>query len=90
MAVIKFKRYDVFMLNLPNLVFALVMGFLMSLSITFATTFARVGLAENFLWIWLEVWLVAYPVAIVGILIYRPLASKITAILIQKLRLNKS
>ncbi len=31
------------MMNLPSLVFALVMGLLMSLSITLATTFVRVG-----------------------------------------------
>ena len=78
------------MLNLPDLIFALVMGFLMSLSITFATTLARVGLAQHFFWVWLEVWLVAYPVAIVCILIYKPFASKITTKLINKLGLNKS
>ncbi|QWD66220.1 DUF2798 domain-containing protein [Polynucleobacter sp. MWH-Aus1W21] len=78
------------MMNLPSLVFALVMGLLMSLSITLATTFVRVGPIENFFWIWLEVWLVAYPVAIVCILIYRPAASKITAKLLQMLALNKS
>jgi len=61
----------------------------MSLSITFATTFVRVGLAENFFWVWLEVWLVAYPVAIVCILIYRPLASKITAKVLAALAFNK-
>ncbi|MBU3618511.1 DUF2798 domain-containing protein [Polynucleobacter sp. JS-Fieb-80-E5] len=77
------------MINLPNLVFALVMGLLMSLSITLATTFVRVGLAENFFWVWLEVWSVAYPVAIVCILIYRPFASKITAKVMNVLGLNK-
>jgi hypothetical protein len=77
------------MINLPNLVFALVMGLLMSLSITLATTFVRVGLAENFFWVWLEVWSVAYPVAIVCILIYRPFASKITAKIMNVLGLNK-
>jgi len=77
------------MINLPNLIFALVMGFLMSLSITLATTFVRVGLAENFFWVWLEVWSVAYPVAIVCILIYRPFASKITTQIIRVLGLNK-
>lgn len=77
------------MINLQNLIFALVMGCLMSLSITLATTFVRVGLVENFLMVWFEVWLVAYPVAIVCILIYRPLASKITTWLIEKLNLNK-
>jgi len=75
---------------LPNLIFALIMGFLMSATITFATTFARIGFAENFLWIWHEVWLVAYPVAIAGILIYKPFASKMTVMLIKRLKLNES
>ena len=77
------------MMNLPSLVFALVMGFLMSLSITLATTFVRIGLVGNFFLVWLEVWLVAYPVAIVCILIYRPLASKISAKIIERLVIGK-
>ncbi|MBU3638157.1 MULTISPECIES: DUF2798 domain-containing protein [unclassified Polynucleobacter] len=77
------------MISLPNLIFALVMGFLMSSSITLATTFVRIGLAENFFWVWFEVWSVAYPVAIVCILIYRPFASKITAKIMKVLELNK-
>jgi Protein of unknown function (DUF2798) len=77
------------MMNLPNLIFALIMGCLMSLSITLATTFVRVGAAENFFWVWLEVWLVAYPVAIICILIYRPFASKITAKVLAALGRNK-
>ncbi|MEY4496393.1 MAG: hypothetical protein RL744_1457 [Pseudomonadota bacterium] len=71
-------------MNIPNLIFAAIMGGLMSLSITLATTFVRVGLAQNFFWVWLEVWLVAYPVAIICILIYRPLASNLTARLVKK------
>ena len=78
------------MMNLPSLIFAVVMGCLMSLSITLATTFVRVGLAENFFLAWLEVWLVAYPVAIVCILIYRPFASKVTAKILEVLGFNKS
>lgn len=74
------------MINVPNLIFALVMGFLMSASITLATTFIRIGAVENFFWLWLEVWLVAYPVAIVCILAYRPLATKITTALVEKLK----
>ena len=73
------------MINLPSLVFALVMGFLMSASITLATTFVRIGAVNNFLSVWLEVWAVAYPVAVVCILIYRPAASKITGKILQKL-----
>lgn len=75
------------MKNIPNLIFAVIMGALMSLSITLATTLVRVGLAQNFFWVWLEVWLIAYPVAIICILIYRPFASKLTASLMKKLEL---
>ncbi|QWD77930.1 DUF2798 domain-containing protein [Polynucleobacter sp. MWH-Svant-W18] len=73
------------MINLANILFSLVMGFLMSVSITLATTFVRVGPIENFFLVWLEVWLVAYPVAIVCILLYRPFASRITAALLEKI-----
>jgi len=73
------------MINFPNIIFALVMGFLMSLSITLATTFVRIGPAANFFLVWLEVWSVAYPVAIICILIYRPLAIKITTLLVEKI-----
>ncbi len=74
-------------MNIPNLIFAAIMGGLMSLSITLATTLVRVGLASDFLWVWLEVGPVAYPVAIICILIYRPFASKLTASLVKKLEL---
>ncbi len=71
--------------NIPNLIFALIMGALMSFTITLVTTFVRVGSAQNFLWVWLEVWAFAYPVAIVGILVFRSFASKLTARIVEKL-----
>ena len=74
------------MINLPSVIFALVMGFLMSASITLATTFIRIGAVESFWRIWLEVWAVAYPVAIICILFYRPLATKVTAVIVEKLK----
>ena len=74
------------MINIPNLIFAVIMGGLMSLSITLATTLMRVGFVEDFFWAWLEVWSVAYPIAIICILIYRPFASKLTTTLVNKLR----
>jgi Protein of unknown function (DUF2798) len=77
------------MINLANILFSLVMGLLMCLSITLATTFVRVGPVENFFLVWLEVWLVAYPVAIVCILIYRPFASKFAAKLLEKITGNQ-
>jgi hypothetical protein len=76
------------MINFPGIIFSLVMGFLMSSSITLATTFVRMGMAENFFWVWLEVWSVAYPVAFICILIYRPISTKITGLIIQKLNLD--
>jgi hypothetical protein len=74
------------MINIPNLIFAVIMGGLMSLSITLATTLMRVGFVEDFFWAWLEVWSVAYPIAIICILIYRPFASKLTTTLVNKLK----
>jgi hypothetical protein len=74
------------MINLPNVIFSLVMGFLMSSSITLITTFVRDGLTANFPFVWLEVWLVAYPVAIICILVYRPFANKITVLLLEKMK----
>ena len=73
------------MINLPGIIFSLVMGFMMSSSITLATTLVRVGLADNFFAVWFEVWSVAYPVAIICILIYRPIATKLTNAIIEKL-----
>jgi formate/nitrite transporter FocA (FNT family) len=75
------------MMNIPNLIFAAIMGGLMSLSITFATTLVRVGLAPDFFWVWLEVWSVAYPIALICILIYRPFASKLTTKIVNRLKL---
>jgi hypothetical protein len=77
------------MINIQSIVFSIVMGFLMSASITLATTFVRIGVVENFFSIWLEVWLVAYPVAIVCILLYRPIATKVTALIVEKLKEEK-
>jgi hypothetical protein len=75
---------------MKSLIFSLVMGFMMSASITFATTLLRVGFIEHFFGVWLEVWSLAYPVAIVCILIYKPIAGKITASLVEMLGLEKS
>ena len=77
------------MINLASLIFSLVMGFLMSASITLATTFIRIGAAENFFLLWFEVWLAAYPVAIICILIYRPFATKVTAAIVEKFKKTK-
>ena len=75
------------MMNISNLIFAAIMGGLMSLSITVATTLVRVGIDQNFFSVCLEAWAVAYPVAIFCILIYRPFSTKLTDILVKRLEL---
>lgn len=74
------------MITLPKIIFALVMGGLMSLTITFAVAIVREGAASNFLWLWFDAWSIAYPVAIVCILIYRPISEWATTKLIKKLK----
>jgi hypothetical protein len=75
------------MMNISNLIFAAIMGGLMSLSITVVTTLARVGMEQSFFMACFEAWSVAYPVAFFCILIYRPLSSKLTDSLVKKLDL---
>ena len=77
------------MINLSNIIFSLIMGCVMSLSITFATTYDRLGMPENFFAEWMRVWLVAYPVAIACILIYRPFVSKLSTLLHEKIKPNQ-
>jgi len=49
----------------------------------------RDGFTTNFFFIWLEVWSAAYPVAIVCILVYRPLASNLTEKIIKKIKYSQ-
>jgi hypothetical protein len=52
------------MMNISNLIFAAIMGGLMSLSITAVTTLVRDGIEQSFFLACLESWAVAYPVAL--------------------------
>jgi len=74
------------MITLPKFIFALVMGGLMSLTITLAISFVRHGIDSKFIGSWFESWQVAYPVAIVCILLYRPFAEWVTTILVKRLK----
>jgi hypothetical protein len=58
----------------------------MSLSITLASTFVRIGMSDHFFEIWLEAWIVAYPVAFICILLYKPIAIKLTAKIVEKFK----
>ena len=64
---------------LTSIIFALAMGFFMSLTVTFATTAIRFGFDSEFIPAWFSSWIKIYPIAIASILAYRPLATKITA-----------
>lgn len=75
-------------MRLHNLIFAVVMGFLMSLCITFVTTLARLGPGPDFIIQWLSTWMIAYPVAILCIPLFRPLAASATDFLAQKIKKN--
>jgi hypothetical protein len=74
------------MITLADLIFSIVMGFLMSVSITLVTTFVHIGFDSHFFWEWLEVWLLVYPIAIVCIVIHKPIASKITKVLVDRFK----
>jgi len=74
------------MITLPKFIFALVMGGLMSLTITLAISFVRYSMDGRFLGFWFESWQVAYPVAIVCILLYRPFAEWVTGSLVKRLK----
>jgi len=74
------------MINLTDLIFSFIMGCLMSLSITLVSTFVRIGIADHFFAIWLEAWFVAYPVAVVCILLYKPFVIKLTDKIVEKFK----
>jgi hypothetical protein len=50
------------------------------------TTFVHNGLSADFFWIWLDAWAVVYPVAIICILIHKPLSSKLTEKIVEKIK----
>ena len=66
------------MFTFHGVIFSILMGLFMSLTITFATTLSRIGFSHDLVAQWMAVWAVAYPVAIVCIILYRPLVTKIT------------
>ena len=71
---------------IQHFIFALFMGFFMSLSITLVTTYARMGLASNFFIEWMKVWIYVYPVAILCIMAYRPFVMKMTDYCLEKIK----
>ena len=65
--------------RLFQLVFALVMGFLMVGVVTFVTTASNVGFTDSFLASWGKTYLIGYLAAVPAIYVLAPIARKITA-----------
>ncbi len=71
------------------IIFAFVMGIFMSMTVTFVSTYVKLGFVEGFISIWMEYWVVAYPIVVASILVYRPLATNITVRVMNALMKNQ-
>jgi hypothetical protein len=54
--------------------FAVFMGLFMSMTLTFCISLYLIGFGGGFITQWLQIWPIAYPIAVLSIIIYRPLA----------------
>ncbi len=73
------------MFTLPSFIFAIVMGFIMALILTFVATWYRSGMPADFLVQWLSLFMVIYPVAVIGTMIFKPLAAKFAGFILANL-----
>jgi hypothetical protein len=62
------------MFSLAAVMFATFMGFFMSMTLTFCMSIYLIGFSSDAMNKWLELWPVAYPIAVISIIVYRPLA----------------
>jgi hypothetical protein len=62
----------------PILIFAVFMGFFTSLTLTLVITVTRQGITDQFFLQWFPLWSIAYPVATVCIVVYRPMVNNLT------------
>jgi hypothetical protein len=74
---------------LAPVVFAFVMGIFMSMTVTFLSTYLKLGFVDKFLEIWMESWVVTYPIVVASILIYRPASTNITGRIVNALIKNQ-
>jgi hypothetical protein len=78
------------MFKLPALLFAVFMGLFMSLTITFCLSLYLIGFKGAFIEKFYELWPLAYPIAVISIIFYRPLVLMIVGSIIKKLNMPKS
>jgi hypothetical protein len=71
------------MFKLPAVMFAMVMGFFMSMTNTFFLSLINAHFSMSFLVAWLHVWPMAYPIAVIAIIIWRPVALYIAGALVR-------
>jgi hypothetical protein len=62
------------MFSLAAVMFAVFMGLFMSMTLTFCISVYLIGIEGPFIAKWLQLWPIAYPIAVLSIIIYRPLA----------------
>ncbi len=67
------------------IIFALLMGLMMSLALTLLITVVRLGFAEGLFREWMKVWSYAYPAAVACIFVFRPLAARLTERIVVRL-----
>ena len=78
------------MLKLPAILFAIFMGFFMSLTLTICLSFYMTGFNNSLLTKFFQLWPIAYPIAIISIIIYRPLSLWIAGKALTKLSSKNS
>lgn len=71
---------------LQEILFTLIMGFLMSLFITLALSYIRLGLNHHFVEEWLSVWIYTYPIVVVCMLIFKPISMAVVNFLTKKIQ----
>ena len=75
------------MFKLPAILFAIFMGFFMSLTLTICLSFYMTGFNNSLLTKFFQLWPIAYPIAILSIIIYRPLSLWIAGKALTKIKL---
>jgi hypothetical protein len=78
------------MFKLSAVLFAVFMGFFMSLAMTICLSFYMTGFNNSLLTKFFQLWPIAYPIAIISIIIYRPLSLWIAGKALTKLSSKNS
>ena len=77
------------MFSLAAILFAVLMGFFMSLTLTLCISIYLIGFNAMFLDKRLQLWPIAYPIAVVSIIVYRPLVLNLSGKLVRWYQMPK-